>query len=73
MLGFIIFNHIEEFRNYLPQLINQIATGQLHTEVDLGDNSPEGKFSGLEQAHRAEEWLHSGKNIGKVVLQIRDL
>lgn len=70
--GFGIFHYASDFPEYLPKLINKIADGTLKATVDLGENSPEGRFQGIEQTYRAEEWLHSGKNVGKVVVQLQN-
>ena len=65
--GFILFDFASDIPEYLPKLITGIAQGSIKAQVDLGERSPDGKFVGVEQVHRAEEWLHSGKNMGKVV------
>lgn len=70
--GFVLFNFASDIPEYLPQLIGGIASGTIKAQVDLGEKSPEGKFFGLDQAWRAEEWLHSSKNLGKVVVQIQN-
>lgn len=70
--GFMMTNYTSDYKEYLGKLIGMIAKGELSAKVDLGENSPGGKFTGLKQTVRAEEWLHSGKNSGKVVVQVND-
>jgi len=70
--GFGVFHYFNEYPNYLPRLIQMISDGSLKARVDQGEQSPGGKFIGIDQVFRAEEWLHSGKNLGKVVVQLQD-
>lgn len=70
--GFVLFDWDTDIPEYLPKLIGGIANGTIKAQIDLGEKSPEGKFFGLDQAWRAEEWLHSSKNLGKVVVQIQN-
>ena len=58
--------------HYLPQLIGAIAAGVIKAQVDLGDSAPGGRFLGVDQIHRAQAWLHSGKSMGKVVVQLQN-
>ena len=70
--GFVLFDYSEDIPEYLPKLITGIATGTIKAQVDMGESAPGGKFVGLDQAYRTEEWLHSGKNLGKVVVQLQN-
>ena len=70
--GFGLFYYWDQFDHYLPKLISMISDGSMKAKVDLGESSPGGKFLGIEQTYRAEEWLHSGKNLGKVVVQLHE-
>ncbi|KPM10357.1 quinone oxidoreductase-like protein [Sarcoptes scabiei] len=72
LVGFMLPNYSDSYPEYLPKLIGMIANGSIQANVDLGENTAEGKFFGLDQIARAEEHLHSGKNIGKVVVQIQE-
>lgn len=57
---------------YLPKIISGIADGSIKAQFDIGQRTAEGKFIGLDQVYRAENWLNSGKNIGKVIVQIQN-
>ena len=75
--GFALFHYEKYFNEYLPKLIDMIHNGQLVADVDLGEQSYDsdgggGLFYGLDQTYRAQEWLHSGKNVGKVVVKLQD-
>lgn len=69
--GFVLFDFLSDIPEYLPKLITGIASGTIKAQVDFGETSPGGKFVGLDHAYRAEDWLHAGKNLGKVVVQIQ--
>lgn len=70
--GFMLTQYGSDYAEYLPKLISSIALGKIRANVDLGETTSEGKFFGLDQTVRAEEWLHSGNNQGKVVVQVQD-
>lgn len=70
MTGFLLTNERHIFGTYLPQLITMVATGKLKVQIDLGSKSEGGPFKGVEDVVRAVEYLHSGRNQGKVVVQI---
>jgi len=71
--GFMLPNYGTNFREYLPKLLTLIAQDKIKAQVDIGEQSPGGKFVGVDQIVRAEDWLHSGKNQGKVVVQINSV
>ena len=71
--GFMLTSYTSDYREYLPKLIGMIAQNKLKAKVDLGETSPGGKFFGVDQIVRAEEWLHSGKNQEKVVVQVNEV
>lgn len=68
--GFIVSDFHELFGDYLKTLVGLFKEGKLTVKVDDGKNTPEGSFKGLEDIVRAEEWLHSGRNLGKVVVKV---
>ncbi|XP_069476840.1 prostaglandin reductase 3 isoform X2 [Ambystoma mexicanum] len=68
--GFFLFNHFSEFKAAMMALLNMYASGELLCEVDLGDQSPEGRFLGLESVFRAVDYMYTGKNIGKIVVEL---
>ncbi|KAH7643699.1 quinone oxidoreductase-like protein [Dermatophagoides farinae] len=72
LTGFMLMNYREHFQEYFGQLIPKVHKGEIKVAVDLGEQTSEGKFFGLEQVVRAEEHLHGGKNLGKVVVQIQE-
>lgn len=71
--GFVLFHYFEYIKEYFPKLIELIDTGKLKVKVDLGEQTPEGPFVGLDNAWRAEEHLHAAKNVGKVVVKVQEL
>lgn len=71
--GFMMTNYVSDYKEYLSTLIPMIAKGELIAKVDMGESCPGGKFNSLDDTVRAEEWLHSGKNLGKVVVQVNDV
>ena len=72
MNGFVLYDYLSDIPEYLPKLINAVANGEIKALVDLGANAPGGRFVGVDQVYRAEEWLHNSKNIGKVVVQLQN-
>jgi len=70
--GFGVFHFMNEYPNYLPKLIQMIGEGKLKAKIDDGVQSPGGRFIGIDQTWRAQEWLHSGKNLGKVIVQLQN-
>jgi len=71
LIGFNVFSYQSYFAEYLPKLITGIAKGTIKVRVDFGEKAPGGRFFGVDQVYRAQEWLHSGKNIGKVVVELQ--
>ncbi|KAI2801338.1 Prostaglandin reductase 3, partial [Blomia tropicalis] len=70
--GFVLLEFKDEIAQYLPKIVAGIAQGTLKVQVDLGESSPEGKFFGVDQIYRAQNWLHARKNLGKVVVQLQN-
>lgn len=70
MTGFLLTNERHHFQTYLPQLITMVATGKLVVKIDLGNGTADGPFKGIKDVVRAVEHLHSGRNQGKVIVQI---
>lgn len=69
--SFGLFRHLPFIPEYLPKLIASIKNGEIKAQVDLGERSAKGKFFGLVEVARAEQWLLDGNNLGKVVVKIR--
>ena len=59
LTGFMLTNYSEHFQEYFGQLIPKVHKGEIKVAVDLGEQTSEGKFFGLEQVVRAEEvsWI----------------
>lgn len=64
LTGFFLPHYAEHFGRHLARLHALTATGQLHVAVDP---TP---FVGLEAVSDAVEHLHSGRSVGKVVVQL---
>lgn len=47
-----------------------VAAGKLTVKIDLGNETAGGPFKGIKDVVRAVEHLHSGRNQGKVIVQI---
>jgi hypothetical protein len=62
--GFFLPLHARHFRRHLARLVALRAAGKLHVALDPA------RFVGLERAPDAVEHLHSGRSLGKVVLQV---
>lgn len=70
MTGFLLTNERDHFKTYLPQLIAMVAAGKLTVKIDLGNDTEGGPFRGVNDVARAVAHLHSGRNQGKVIVQI---
>lgn len=68
--GFFLNHYFSEYKMALKHLLKTYEKGELVCEVDLGDMSPEGKFTGLESVFRAVDYMYMGKNIGKIVVEL---
>lgn len=72
LVGFILTVYKDLFKEYLPQLIEQVSTNKLKVVLDFGQNTTEGKFEGIDSVVGGVEYLHSGRNTGKVVIKIQE-
>uniref|UniRef100_A0A8D0FZ65 15-oxoprostaglandin 13-reductase n=1 Tax=Sphenodon punctatus TaxID=8508 RepID=A0A8D0FZ65_SPHPU len=68
--GFFLIHYDSEYQTAMKHLLKMCESGELLCEVDLGDMSPEGKFTGLESVFRAVDYMYMGKNIGKIVVEL---
>ncbi|XP_024067944.1 prostaglandin reductase 3 [Terrapene carolina triunguis] len=68
--GFFLNHYLSEYKMAMEHLLTMYESGELVCEVDLGDMSPEGKFTGLESVFRAVDYMYMGKNIGKIVVEL---
>ncbi|EDO48723.1 predicted protein, partial [Nematostella vectensis] len=69
---FMLFNYLSDMPTVFPRLISMLETGQLRISIDRGESSPRGPFCGLDSIYDAVEYLHDGKNRGKVVVEIAE-
>lgn len=68
--GFFLPHFLSDYRDALGNMMQMFAKGKLVCEVDTGDLAPEGRFIGLESVFRAVDYIYSGKNLGKVVVDV---
>lgn len=68
--GFFLPHFFSDYREALGNMMQMFAKGKLVCEVDVGDLAPEGKFIGLESVFQAVDYMYSGKNLGKVVVDV---
>nr|XP_060630956.1 prostaglandin reductase 3 [Anolis sagrei ordinatus] len=68
--GFFLNHYLSEYKMAMKHLLTMYENGELVCEVDLGDMSPEGRFSGLESVFRAIDYMYQGKNVGKIVVEL---
>ncbi|XP_076991323.1 prostaglandin reductase 3 [Tamandua tetradactyla] len=68
--GFFLNHYLSRHRAALDHLLEMYARGELACKVDLGDGSPEGRFSGLESVFHAVDYMYMGKNTGKIVVEL---
>lgn len=68
--GFFLPHFPSDYREALGSMMQMFAKGKLVCEVDVGDLAPEGRFTGLESVFRAVDYMYSGKNLGKVVVEV---
>jgi len=68
--GFLLSHYADLFAEYLPKIIGLIMVGTLKIKLDNGESTEGGIFKGIQSAVRAVEHLHSGKNTGKVVVEM---
>ncbi|KAM5157556.1 prostaglandin reductase 3 [Mantella aurantiaca] len=71
--GFFLTHYLSEYKEAIMSLVKLHRSGKLVCEVDNGELSPEGKFTGLESVFRAVDYLYTGKNIGKIVVELPHL
>lgn len=68
--GFFLNHYLSEYQMAMKHLVEMCENRELVCEVDLGDKSPEGKFTGLESVFRAIDYMYMGKNTGKIVVEL---
>ena len=68
--GFCIAHYLSEYTSHLAKMMEMVKDDKLKCAIDNGKNHPGGPFVGLEAISDAVEYLHSGKNCGKVFVQL---
>ncbi|XP_004861999.1 prostaglandin reductase 3 isoform X1 [Heterocephalus glaber] len=68
--GFLLNHHLSKYQAAMEHLLKLCASGDLACEVDLGDLSLEGRFTGLNSIFRAVDYMYMGKNTGKIVVEL---
>ncbi|XP_075069320.1 prostaglandin reductase 3 [Mixophyes fleayi] len=71
--GFFLNHYLSEYKEAIMALVKLYQSGKLVCEVDNGELSPEGKFTGLESVFHAVDYMYTGKNIGKIVVELPHL
>ncbi|XP_068093171.1 prostaglandin reductase 3 isoform X2 [Hyperolius riggenbachi] len=71
--GFFLTQYMSEYKEAIMALVKLHQSKKLVCEVDRGELSPEGKFTGLESVFRAVDYMYTGKNIGKIVVELPHL
>ncbi|KAM5304111.1 prostaglandin reductase 3 [Glossophaga mutica] len=68
--GFFLNHYLAQHRAAMERLVQMCARGDLVCQVDQGDLSAEGRFTGLESIFRAVDYMYVRKNTGKVVVEL---
>jgi len=61
--GFFLFHYVDHFSVHFLRLARLYAEGKLTSKVDLS-------FRGLDSIPDAVDFLHSGRNLGKVIVEL---
>lgn len=69
--GFFLPHFLSEYAECVQSLVHMQQKGALVCFVDDGRRDEGGRFEGLESVYRAIDYMYSGKNIGKVVVEIK--
>ena len=68
--GFFLNDYITDMSTHLAKLFQLYEEGKLKPEVDLGQNIAGGPLKGLEGVYDGLDYLYTGLNRGKVVVEI---
>lgn len=69
--GFFLFDYKQEIPKYLGDLVKMVMSGELKVATDFGDKSTSGRFTGVQSIVNAVDHLQSGRNSGKVIVEIQ--
>ncbi|XP_006897311.1 PREDICTED: zinc-binding alcohol dehydrogenase domain-containing protein 2 [Elephantulus edwardii] len=68
--GFFLTHYLSRCPEAMGRLLKMHTDGELVCQVDLGALSPGGRFTGLESVFRAVDYMYTGKNTGKVIVEL---
>lgn len=68
--GFFLFNHFNDIPASFARLAQLYSAGKLQSGIDLGGGRPGGPLKGMQGILDGVDYLYSGKNAGKVVVEI---
>lgn len=68
--GFFLNHYLPQHAAAMADLLCLCARGELTCAVDLGGLSAEGSFAGLPAVFRAVDYMYTGRNTGKVVVEL---
>ena len=68
--GFFLNDYMSEVPSHLSRLAQLYEEGKLQAQVDLGDGAASGPFRGLEAVYDGVDHLYSGRNRGKVIVEV---
>lgn len=72
MTGFVLLSYGDKFGEYFKKQVDLYSGGKYKPIVDLGQRAPDGPYKGVPDIPKGVNYLHSGKSIGKVVVQVAD-
>lgn len=68
--GFFLNHYLSQYQAAVGHLLKMCDSGELLCGVDLGEQAPEGRFTGLASVFRAVDYLYMGRNTGKIVVEL---
>ncbi|XP_057644682.1 LOW QUALITY PROTEIN: prostaglandin reductase 3 [Chionomys nivalis] len=68
--GFFLNHYLSKYQAAMEHLLELHSRGELVCEVDMGHLAPEGRFIGLDSIFRAVDYMYTGENVGKLVVEL---
>lgn len=68
--GFFLNHFAKDWQSYVSKMADMIEKKEIQSFVDMGENSPQGPFVGMDKIIDAVEYLYSQKSIGKIVVEL---
>nr|KAG5699182.1 hypothetical protein BaRGS_012703 [Batillaria attramentaria] len=68
--GFFLVHFRRDYAEYMTKLITLFKQNKIVSTIDMGEKTPSGPFIGLDRVTDAVEYMYSGKNIGKIVVEL---